>query len=55
MQIEAGDVILLNKVDLVSETELTAIAQKLHTLNEAASILHTQQCQVDPDLLFGIS
>ncbi|MFE1746892.1 CobW family GTP-binding protein [Coleofasciculus sp. H7-2] len=54
IQIEAADTILLNKVDLVSESELKAIEDKLHSLNEVASILHTQRCQVDPDLLFGI-
>ena len=55
MQIEAADTILLNKVDLVSDAELKAIAQKLHSFNEAASVLYTRQCQVDPGLLFGIS
>src|ERR671933_2262529 len=55
MQIEAADTLILNKVDLVSESELNAIAQKLHSLNEVASILHTQRGKVDTDLLFGIA
>jgi G3E family GTPase len=54
MQIEAADIILLNKVDLVSQRELQAIEEKLSSLNEIASIVHTQRGQVDPDLLFGI-
>lgn len=54
IQIEAGDTIILNKIDLVSESELKAIEEKLHSLNEVASILATNRCQVDPDLLFGI-
>lgn len=54
LQIEAADVILLNKVDLVSKPELEAIEQKLRSLNEVASIIHAVRCQVDPDLLFGI-
>ncbi|ARV62339.1 cobalamin biosynthesis protein P47K [Nostocales cyanobacterium HT-58-2] len=54
MQIEAADAILLNKVDLVSETELEAVEKKLHSINEIASIVRTQRGQVDPDLLFGI-
>lgn len=54
MQIEAADIILLNKVDLVAESELKAIKEKLRSFNEIAEILHTQRCQVDPDLLFGI-
>jgi G3E family GTPase len=55
MQIEAADTIILNKVDLVSESELNAIADKLHSLNEIASILPTKRGQVDTDLLFGIA
>ncbi|WP_026732113.1 CobW family GTP-binding protein [Fischerella sp. PCC 9605] len=54
IQIEAADTILLNKVDLVSKSELQAIEKKLHSINEIASILHTIRGQVDPDLLFGI-
>jgi G3E family GTPase len=55
LQIEGADTILLNKVDLVSESELKAIEEKLHSLNEVASILHTKRGQVDTDLLFGIA
>jgi G3E family GTPase len=55
IQIEAADTIILNKVDLVSESELTAIEDKLHSLNEIASILRTKRGQVDTDLLFGIA
>lgn len=55
MQIEGADAILLNKVDLVSESELKAIEDKLRSLNDAAEILRTQRCQLDTDLLFGIN
>ncbi|MFH7026221.1 MAG: CobW family GTP-binding protein [Heteroscytonema crispum UTEX LB 1556] len=54
LQIEGADTILLNKVDLVSESELKAIEEKLHSINEIASILHAERGKVDPDLLFGI-
>lgn len=54
LQIESADILLLNKVDLVSQEELEAIAHKLHSLNDIASIIHTVRCQIDPDLLFGI-
>ncbi len=54
LQIEAADAILLNKVDLVSESELEAIAQKLQRFNETAEIFRAVRCRVDPDLLFGI-
>lgn len=54
IQIESADILLLNKVDLVSEPELETITDKLHAINEMASIIHTVRCQIDPDLLFGI-
>lgn len=54
IQIEAADTILLNKVDLVSESELKAIEEKLRSFNEVASIIRTSRGKVDPDLLFGI-
>jgi G3E family GTPase len=52
-QIEAADIILLNKVDLVTAKELAEVTTQLKQLNEDASILPTQRCQVDPDVLFG--
>jgi G3E family GTPase len=54
IQIESADILLLNKVDLVSGQELTTIMDKLHRINEIASIIPTTRCQIDPDLLFGI-
>lgn len=55
MQIEAADTILLNKVDLASSEQLLQLRERLKRLNEAAPILPTQRCRVDPDLLFGIA
>jgi G3E family GTPase len=54
-QIEAADIILLNKIDLVSAEALTALQDQLAHLNEAAAILPTQRCRIDPDLLFGLA
>jgi G3E family GTPase len=54
-QIEAADIILLNKVDLVTAEQLAEVTAQLKQLNEAAPILPTQRCQVDPEVLFGIS
>lgn len=54
IQIEAADALLLNKVDLVSESELKAIEEKLHQINDGAEIFRTQRCKLDTDLLFGI-
>src|SRR2546427_8203168 len=55
LQIEEADLILLNKIDLIAEGDLKPMEEKLRGINEVAPILHTQRCQVDPDLLFGIS
>ena len=55
MQIEGADLMLLNKVDLVSQNDLKVIEDKLQKINDLAPILHTKRCQVDPDLLFGIA
>jgi G3E family GTPase len=54
LQIEAADLILLNKVDLVSAAELEQAAAALARLNPTAPILRTQRCRVDADLLFGL-
>jgi G3E family GTPase len=54
-QIEAADIILLNKVDLVSAEQLAEITARLTQLNENAPILPTQRSQVDPEVLFGMS
>ena len=55
MQLEAADSLLLNKMDLVSEEECGRIEQRLAQLNETAQIVRTERCQVDPDLLFGMT
>lgn len=55
LQIEAADLLVLNKADLVTEAELEACHLKLSQLQPNALILPTQRCQVDPDLLFGLS
>lgn len=54
IQIESADILLLNKIDLVSEQEMATITDKLRAINEIASIISTVRCQIDPDLLFGI-
>lgn len=54
IQIEAADIILLNKSDLVSPQDLEREKARLAQINPAAPILCTRHCQVDPDLLFGI-
>ena len=54
IQIESADTLLLNKIDLVSAGDLDACEKKLREINAGATLLRTQRCRVDPDLLFGI-
>jgi G3E family GTPase len=54
-QIEAADIVLLNKIDLVSAEELAQVKDTLARLNAHTPILPTQRCRVDPDVLFGIT
>jgi G3E family GTPase len=52
-QIEAADIILLNKADLVSAEALAEVKARLAQLNARAPVLPTRRCRVDPDVLFG--
>jgi len=45
----------LNKVDLLSAAQAVEVTARLRQLNQDAPILPTQRCQVDPDVLFGLS
>jgi G3E family GTPase len=54
LQVEAADLILLNKTDLVSPSEIDQARAALTRLNPTAPILCTRHCQVDPGLLCGL-
>src|SRR5215216_975909 len=54
LQIEGADILLLNKIDLVTPSDIEAIEMKLRDINPTASIVRTQRCQVDRELLFGV-
>lgn len=54
MQIEEADTILLNKIDLVKDEELSEVREELQKINGRAPVLFTNRCQVDSELLFGI-
>jgi G3E family GTPase len=53
IQIEAADLLLLNKVDLVSEQTAKEIRERLSKLNARAPVIPSVRCRVDPALLFG--
>jgi G3E family GTPase len=55
VQIEAADIIVLNKVDLVTAEQVAEVTARLRQLNAGAPVLPAQRCQVDPDVLFGLA
>lgn len=55
IQVEAADLLLLNKSDLVSQKQQQLLQNKLRALNASAPIIPTRYCQVDTALLFGLT
>lgn len=53
-QIAFADVILLNKIDLVSTDILKALEKKIRGMNSLATIHHTQNCDIAVDTLLGV-
>jgi len=53
-QIAFADVILLNKTDLVSPTELEDLEGRIRGMNVMAKIYRTQDAQVAMDDLLGV-
>jgi G3E family GTPase len=51
-QILGADVILLNKIDLVGREKAQAIRARLADMNPRAKILLTENCSIEPALLF---
>jgi G3E family GTPase len=54
IQIEAADLLLLNKIDLVDKEKLQEIFKKLREINNKASIIETEFCKVDLDILLSV-
>ena len=54
-QVAFADRILLNKTDLVEESELAPIEARIKTINPTAQIFRCQQSMVDPKQMIGIS
>ncbi|MFB6131099.1 MAG: GTP-binding protein [Salinigranum sp.] len=52
-QVEFCDVLLLNKCDLVSEAELTAVEDAIERLHPGVDVVRTTRGQVDPDRVLG--
>ncbi|NJL38934.1 GTP-binding protein [bacterium] len=53
-QLAFADVILLNKTDLVTPTELDELEQRIRSMNAMAKIYRTQDAQVEMDSILGV-
>lgn len=53
-QIAFADVILLNKIDLVSTEQLDELEQRIHNMTPFAKTYQTQNCKLDIDAILGI-
>jgi G3E family GTPase len=53
-QIAFADVILLNKIDLVTPEQLVALKERIHSMNAAARIYETRNAAVDMDKILGV-
>lgn len=53
-QLAFADVILLNKIDLVSLAELDELEQRIRAMNAIAKIYRTHDAQIEMDALLGI-
>ena len=54
VQIEAADLLLLNKIDLVDKRVLKEIYEVLKGVNNKAPIIETEFCKVDLDVLLSV-
>ncbi|RJQ72382.1 MAG: GTP-binding protein [Desulfobacteraceae bacterium] len=53
MQLEAADMILINKLDLVSGDQADAVTRQIRRHNDRAVLLRTTYCTIDPQIVFG--
>ncbi|KVI05504.1 COBW domain-containing protein 1 [Cynara cardunculus var. scolymus] len=55
LQIAFADVVILNKIDLVSPDALEELEKELHNINSLANIVHSVMCQVDMSIVLNCS
>lgn len=53
-QLEAADIILINKIDLIATEEVQEVEAQVRKYNDSAVLFKTVGCDVDIDLLFGV-
>lgn len=54
-QIAFADVILLNKTDLVSELDLSALESRIRSMNAMAKVYRTRDAAVEMDTILGVN
>lgn len=52
-QIEFANIVIINKTDCVSETELAIVQGMVRSLNPSARVIETTHGQIDPDLILN--
>lgn len=53
-QIAFADVVLINKIDLVSQIQLVQLEKHIREINAFAKLYHTQNCDLNLDNILGI-
>jgi G3E family GTPase len=54
-QLQAADIVLINKVDLVTEAEIEKVIAQVREFNPDAAVLKTVRCAADVCVLFGLA
>jgi len=54
LQIEGADILLLNKIDLIEQSQIEPLETKVRQINSTAAIVRCERCGIDLELLFGI-
>jgi G3E family GTPase len=53
-QIELADILILNKIDLVSEDGRQEVKERIREMNPRAAIMESERCDIDVGMVFGI-
>ena len=53
-QLEAADILLINKIDLVNTDELKQVEEQARSHNSRATVFRSVRCEMDTGLLFGL-
>ena len=54
-QLGAADIVLINKIDLVTEGEIEKVVAQIREFNPTAAVLKTVRCAADVCVLFGLA